>query len=46
MFSTSISNSTTIAASLSCIVTVYSDVFGIQGIRLGIRQQLPNLAIR
>jgi hypothetical protein len=44
-FPASISDPTTIAASLSYTVAIYSKVFSIQGIKLGVRQQLPNLAI-
>jgi len=36
MFFASASNSTTIAASLSCAVAAYSDVFSVWGIGLGI----------
>jgi len=46
VFSTSISNSTAIAASSSYTVAVRSEVFGVQGVKLGIRRRLPNLAIR
>jgi len=46
VFSASISNSTAVAASSSYTVAVYSEVFGVRGVKLGIRRQLPNLAIR
>jgi len=46
VFSASISNPTAVTASSSYTVVAYSDIFSVWGTRLGIRQQLLNLAIR